>query len=280
MSQWHVPEDALRTWAGGAGGIAAAASVEQHLLACPHCQDAVAAMSRDADPGLLTLDLEASWGAIREQVEPQPMNVLGRALRRLGMRETDALVLSTAPALTAAWVTGVVLVAAFALLAPGWSPGRGLAVFLVLAPLLPVAGVATAYGYETDPTHELTLAAPYSKIRLLLLRTGIVVATCVPITLVAAIPLEGPWWVSVVWLLPAAAFVLATLAAATYVPPAYAAGAVVMIWIGVTGPAVIRREPEVLLDATALVSYVVIAVVAGIVFTTRFRHLATDWRIG
>ena len=140
----------------------------------------------------------------------------------------------------------------FAAAAAAWAPVAGLGLFLVLAPLAPTAGVAAAYGGEADPTHELTLAAPYSKARLLLLRTAIVVATCVPLTMLAAVPLSGPWWVAVVWLLPAAAFVLVTLAATTYAPPVYAATGVAVLWVAATFPALLRREPLALLDSTAL----------------------------
>ena len=35
------------------------------------------------------------------------------------------------------------------------------AVFMALAPVLPMIGVATAYGADADPTYELTLAAPF-----------------------------------------------------------------------------------------------------------------------
>jgi hypothetical protein len=108
--------------------------------------------------------------------------------------KADALVLSTAPALAAASVNGVVLVATFALLAADWAPGRGLAVFLTLAPMLPVAGVAAADGLETDPP---TSSRWLRRTR----RSG----GC--------------------WLLPAAAFVLATLAAATNAPPRVRRGA-------------------------------------------------------
>ena len=278
---WHVPPETLRAWADGTGGMAAGASVEQHLLTCEECRGAVATLEA---PALLTtgsgLDLAAVWTGIREQVEPQPLNLVGRVLRRLGVRESDAILLSSAPSLTGAWLTGMVLVVLFALVASTWGSGLGAGLFLVLAPLLPVAGVAAAYGAEADPTHELTLAAPYSKIRLLLLRTGAVVATCVPVALAASVPIDGPWWVSVVWLLPALAFVLATLAAATFVPPAYAAGVIALAWVGATVPALIRREPLALFDTTALVAYVAIAVVAGLVFAARFRRLATDWSLG
>jgi len=168
----------------------------------------------------------------------------------------------------------------FSLSAALWTPTRALALLILAAPLLPMAGVAAAYGAEADPTHEITLSAPYSKIRLLLMRTGLVVVTCVPLTIVAAVPIAGPWWLSVVWLLPALAFVLTTLAAATYMPPTYAAAGIAVAWIAISAPAIVRREPSALYDTTALVTYTVIAVLAGLIFTTRLKHLATDWRIG
>jgi hypothetical protein len=306
-ASWHVPPGALRAWVEGTGGMAAGASVEQHLMRCAECRDAVrtvavrsdeaAELDPGLDPGLdpaldqardpalglgavPVLDFEAVWTGIREEIEPQRLNLMGRVLVRLGVRESDAILLSTAPSLTGAWIAGMVLVVMFSLMASTWGSGRGVAVFLLLAPLLPVAGVAAAYGAEADPTHELTLSAPYSKIRLLLLRTGAVVATCVPLTIVASVPIEGPWWVSVVWLLPALAFVLATLAAATFAPPVYAAAIIAVAWVGATLPALIRQEPLAMFDATALVTYAAIAVVATAVFTSRIKHLATDWRIG
>jgi hypothetical protein len=277
MTEWHVPEGALRAWADGGGGMAAAASVEAHLMTCARCRDALAGL---AAPALLTVDPDDGWLGIRDRIEPQPLPLGGRVLTRLGVRETDATLLSSAPALTAAWLTGMVMVLLFAMLASTWEAGRGVGIFLLLAPLLPVAGVAAAYGAEADPTHELTLAAPYSKLRLLLLRTAAVVATCVPLTMVVGVPVSGPWWIAVVWLLPALAFVLVTLAAATFVPPVYAAGAITLSWTAATLPALIRREPLDLVDATSLVTYAAIALIAGIVFATRIKHLATDWRIG
>lgn len=294
-ASWHVPPGALRAWVEGTGGMAAGASVEQHLMSCAQCRDVVRtlsvrggqdpvgapALAPALDPALdFALDFEALWTGIREEIEPQRLNLVGRVLVRLGVRESDAILLSTAPSLTGAWITGMVLVVVFSLMASTWGSGRGVGVFLVLAPLLPVAGVAAAYGAEADPTHELALSAPYSKIRLLLLRTGAVVATCVPLTIVASVPIDGPWWVSVVWLVPALAFVLATLAAATFAPPVYAAGLITVAWVGATVPSLIRQEPLAMFDATALVTYAVIAVVAAAVFTTRIKHLATDWRIG
>jgi len=277
MSDWHVPEATLRGWIDGTVGMAVSASVEQHLLTCARCRAAVA--SGQPAP-VLAPELDDTWMAIREQIEPQPLNVIGRALRRLGIKETDAILLSTSPALTGAWLAAIALVGLFSLSAALWTPNKAVALLILAAPLLPMAGVAAAYGAEADPTHEVTLSAPYSKIRLLLMRTGLVVVTCVPLTILAAIPVEGPWWIAVVWLVPALAFVLTTLAAATFMPPTYAATAITATWLAISAPAVVRREPSALYDTTALVTYAVIALVAGLVFTTRLKHLATDWRIG
>jgi hypothetical protein len=276
MTAWHVPDDQLRAWVEGTASMASAASVEQHLMNCTACQRAVA---ESAGP-VLTEDLEAGWLGIRDAIEAPTLNALGRALRRCGMNESDAILLSSAPALTGAWLTGVALVALFTMLATTASPGRGLAMFLVLAPLLPVAGVAGAYGADVDPTHELTLSAPYSKLRLLMLRTGAVVLTCVPLTVLAAVPLKGPWWVAVGWLVPAAAFVALTLAATTYVPPVYAATGIALGWISLTLPAVISGSPLRVLDQELLVVYIIVTAGAALVFALRSRHLATDWSIG
>ena len=277
MSDWHVPEPTLRAWVDGTASMTVSASVEQHLLSCPQCRAAVAYQQ----PGpVLAPELDDTWMAIRDQIEPQQLNPIGRALRLVGVKENDAILLSTSPALTGAWLAAIALVGLFSLSAALWTPTRALALLILAAPLLPMAGVAAAYGAEADPTHEITLSAPYSKIRLLLMRTGLVVVTCVPLTIVAAVPIAGPWWLSVVWLLPALAFVLTTLAAATYMPPTYAAAGIAVAWIAISAPAIVRREPSALYDTTALVTYTVIAVLAGLIFTTRLKHLATDWRIG
>jgi hypothetical protein len=276
MTQWHVPEQQLRAWIDGTASMAAAASVEQHVVSCEACRRAVAVSAGPVDTG----DLDVAWIGIRDAIEAPPLNALGRGLRRSGVRESDAILLSSAPALTGAWITGVALVALFTALATTASPGRGLAMFLILAPLLPVAGVAAAYGADVDPTYELTLSSPYSKLRLLLLRTAAVVLTCVPITVLAAIPLKGPWWVAVAWLVPAAAFVAVTLAMTTFVPPVYAATGIALGWIALTLPALISGSPLRVLDQELLVVYVMVTAGAALVFAVRSRHLATDWSIG
>jgi hypothetical protein len=283
MNEWHVSDPALRAWIDGTASVAESASVEQHLISCARCRAAVApaAMTAPSAGGPPALpDLDATWVAIRDSVEAQPLNRLGRVLHRAGLSEPDALLLSSTPALTGAWLTGVGMVALFTWAATGFSSGRGLALVLCLAPLLPVAGVAVAFGAEDDPTRELTLAAPYSKLRLLLLRTAVVLLTCVPLVVLATIPFEGPWWASVIWLVPAAAFVSLTLAAATYAPPVYAAAGIAIGWFAFTAPAVLQRDVGHLTSQTSLFGYITLGIVGLVVFAARSHRLATDWRIG
>ena len=75
--------------------------------------------------------------------------------------------------------------------------------FLLVAPLLPLAGVAAAYGPLVDPAYELALAAPLGSLRLLLLRAVAVVAVDdAARRWPRALALPGLDWTAAAWLLP------------------------------------------------------------------------------
>ena len=63
--------------------------------------------------------------------------------------------------------------------------GTLLAPFLLVAPLVPVIGVAAAYGSQEDPLEALVVTAPYGRTRLILLRTLAVLATVLPFAALA-----------------------------------------------------------------------------------------------
>ena len=90
---------------------------------------------------------------------------------------------------------------------------------LVIAPLLPVAGVATAYGPALDPTYEIGLASPMSGVRLMLLRTLAVIVTTTPLLIIAALFVPGGGWVAFGWVLPSFALITITLALSTLTSP-------------------------------------------------------------
>ena len=81
--------------------------------------------------------------------------------------------------------------------------GRGaLAPFLLVAPLVPVLGVAAAYAPNEDPLESLVVTAPYGRTRLILLRTLGVLVSVLPFAIGAGLFVPGPVWVAVAWLGP------------------------------------------------------------------------------
>lgn len=274
MSDWHVQDPDLQAWAEGRAPLPTAVSIEQHVERCTNCQAAVRQLTR---PTVAVVDLDASWLAIRDEIEPQPLPWAGRRLRSLGLPESSAWVAAAAPALTGAWVTAVTLVLAAVLAASLLVGEPGDAVFMALAPVLPMIGVATAYGADADPTYELTLAAPFSKLRILLLRTATVVGVCLPLSVLAGAGVDGPWWVSVAWLLPAAAFLMVTLASATFVSPHYAAIVTGLGWVTMAFSVARIGEPQDLFTATATLTYLIVAAVAAVIFIRRFERLSTQF---
>ncbi len=238
---WHVDQQILHRYAAGSLGGSAAASVETHLLACGSCR---AALTPAVDPARLT----AVWDEVVDRLDTPRRTPVERLLVRFGVAEDTARLIAAAPSLTVSWLGGVTVALLFAVLAADTGP-RGLLFFLALAPVLPVAGVAVAYGREVDPTYDVGLATPYSMFRLLLLRSSaVLVATLLLVTVSAVVlPLDG--WLVAAWLLPSLALTAATLAASTRVDPVWAGGSVVAAWLlavfgaGMTGSALSAFGP-------------------------------------
>ena len=177
MSGWHLDDDLLDGYAEGrAMTPALTASVEAHLERCPHCQARLA-------PSVDVSRLDAVWADVVDAVDAPAPSPLERLLTRLGVAPDTARLLAVTPSLQLSWVTGTAIALCLALLV-AHSGERGVALFLALAPVLPVAGVAVAFGPRSDPLHEVALAAPYSSYRLLLVRSAAVLAA----TLVLAVP--------------------------------------------------------------------------------------------
>jgi hypothetical protein len=181
----------------------------------------------------------------------------------VGLGAGDAVVVGAAPLLRIAWSAGLAAVLGFMLVASLVGDDHAQALFLALAPLLPVVGVAAAYGPSVDPSHELGLAAPYRTIRLVLLRTAAVLLTAVPITVAAGLllPLDGA--AGVAWVLPALAFTVIVLGAGSWVDPWAAAVAVGAGWV--TAVTMSARLGDVLavVAPTALVAYAALGI-AGV----------------
>jgi hypothetical protein len=238
---WHADATTLARYAADELDFVAAASVEAHLLACADCR---AALVPAAGPRLDVGRLDRVWDDVVDAIDAPRAGVVERALRRLGVGDGTARLLAMTPSLHVSWLAGVGLALLFAVIAAS-SGARGMMFFLTVAPLLPVAGVAVAYGPRTDPTHELQAAAPHDQFRLVLLRTAAVLATTVPLVAVGALLTGRTGWVAAAWLLPALGLTAASLALGDYLDPLLAAVGITLGWVAVVVSAFVSsgRDP-------------------------------------
>jgi len=224
MTTWHADQELLDDYADGTTDHVLSASIEMHLMACSTCR---ARTARTVD----TSRLDSIYASVVDRIDAPRSSVLERILGRLGVGQDTARLLVATPLLRASWLASVVAVLAFAT-AAAHAEARGLIVFLTIAPLAPVAGVATAFGLHRDPSHEITAATPYSAFRLLMIRAVAVLMTTAA-GAAAVSPLlpaghSGAW----AWLLPALALTGLTRAAGAWVDPALAAGVIAGGWVG------------------------------------------------
>ncbi|MEV6493889.1 zf-HC2 domain-containing protein [Actinoplanes sp. NPDC051633] len=223
MTTWHADADLLAAYAGGALDAARSASVDQHLLGCDRCRAAIAA---EADRPLL----ERVWLDTVDVLDRPPVSAAERILTIAGLPPAAARLASKASRARRAWLWSCAVLAVFAFAAPrtaGWL----ITWFLVLAPLVPVTGVALAYGPDTDPMHEVVASAPYPRLRLILLRSLLVVPVTAVLVLVTGLTVPGGPRSSALWLLPGLALSAVTLALETRFGALPVATAVSLAWI-------------------------------------------------
>jgi hypothetical protein len=162
-----------------------------------------------------------------------------RLLCRCGVPDHLVRLLAATPSLRTSWLLSVVGVLAVvaceaAAVRYGWISGRPgrqvgfpgpevLAPFLLVAPLLVLAGVAAAFLPMFDPACQLAVAAPFSGLTLLLVRALSALAAALVPVIAAAFVVRGPGWLPVALLLPVLALCAFALAAATILGPRAAA---------------------------------------------------------
>ncbi|WP_433258086.1 zf-HC2 domain-containing protein [Streptosporangium sp. CA-135522] len=226
----HLPEELIERYVSGRLEPVQVMSAESHLARCERCR-AVVPYEREW--------LAVSWAGIEDLVDRPRPRPAARLLRRCGVPEHVATFLGATPALARGWLVAVTAVTAFAVAAAHLvsrdpqTAFNGLVPFLVVAPVLPLAGIALAYGPLVDPVHEMQAATPMGGVRALLLRAVAVLVTGIVLTGMATPLLPGPLGLAAAsWLLPALALTLATLALSTWVQPLVSATALTVAWFG------------------------------------------------
>jgi hypothetical protein len=255
MIQWHLDPEVIRRYAGGAVPPEQAASAEAHLMKCAACRDAISSY-------VDVQRVEAIWHEVVDRVDAPRRSVAERMLTRLGVGEATARLVAATPTLRGPWLLALAGVLALA----AWTAQadeRSLQLFLVVAPLGPLAGVAVAFAGGLDPTREIGLAAPYSGLRLLLIRTAAVSAVTVPIVAVAGLALPGSNWVAAAWLLPTTGLTCVALALTARLTPVVAAVVVAAAWVLVTTPTAFAGHLDLAFGIGAQILWLAGAIAGG-----------------
>jgi hypothetical protein len=217
---WHVPDEELRRYADGGLTAPWLWSAEAHLALCPECRDRLA---DTVDPDLVP----AGWARLDAEVDAPRPGPVEAVLVRLGVREHTARLLAATPALRVSWLAAIALTLTFTAVAAHLAQAMAVPIlFLGVAPLLPLVGVAVSFGPGVDPTYELALVAPSHTFRLLLLRCAAVLTTTTALSVAASLALPAYGLVVLGWLLPALALTLLSLALTPRLGPVAAAALV------------------------------------------------------
>src|SRR5439155_2770925 len=189
-----------------------------------------------------------------------------------------ARLLAATPSLRLSWLGAIVVALGFSVLAAYGRRGDPI-LFLLVAPLLPIGGVAAAFGPAADPTHEISLAAPVRTHWLLLVRTTAVLLSTAVLAGVASLALPHLGWTAVAWLLPSLALTLSALALATVMPPLWAAGTVAFLWVAaVIASEIVAAVPDSAFRGPGQVAFFAVIVVAAPLFARRREHLEMESR--
>ncbi|WP_371787748.1 zf-HC2 domain-containing protein [Streptomyces griseoaurantiacus] len=259
----HASSPFLAAYArGAADGLAEDEvwALEAHLEKCRDCRDRLSAEVTAGAPDVTAL-VGTVWSGLEERLAGTPVMPHRR-------RPSARLSRWTTPVM-APWLAMTVGVTLLALLLDLLGTGTGETPFvLLLAPVLPVLGVAASWSRGLDPAYELTASAPRAGLYLVLRRTTAVLAVVLPALLVCG-------WVTGVtawqWLLPCLAFTSSALALGGVVGVTRAAVSLVAVWAAVIAAptAAAGRTTAVLREGALPVWALVLVLATGVVLARR-----------
>lgn len=264
---WHVDSAAARLYADRRLDSVRAASVEAHLTRCAACRRLVGSA---VDAPLLA----EVWAGVTGDIDRPPTPRLVQVLRRLGVSEATArLSLATTQARWS-FLIAMSISLVFAAVAAGSNRDEAFGVFLVLAPLGPLAATTAAFGRFADPAQSIVATTPLPWLRVLLARMTTSVVPAVALTLVASIWLRDHGWLATAWLLPSLALALGTFALATWTSFERAAVAIGCCWL--LPFVVVRAQGREVLEVfapPAQVAAVMVAFAAAVLTVSRRAEL-------
>ncbi|GAA1623883.1 hypothetical protein [Actinoplanes couchii] len=229
----HIDDDMLARYAGISESLPDAVvwSVEDHLDGCGGCRARLGAV---VAPGTAVLVAEVGGRVTGSLPAVAPSRRRFAVVRRWSTW-------SLLPRLTVS-VGALLAVLMLDVLNP-YHPSP----VLLIAPVVPLFGVAAACSRRDDPAWELVAASPQGGVLMVLRRTVTVLAALLPV-----LALVG--WVTatplVLWLLPCLTVTSATIAVGSLLGVRRAAGVVTAAWVVVvTAPAVLTQQVPAVLGA-------------------------------
>jgi len=253
---WHADPNLLRAYVEGRLDAVLSASLERHVDACAHCRSQIG-------PLVEVPVLEEAWSGIRTGIESGRLPLLVRLAQRLGLPEPTGILLAATASLRLTWLTGGLVTLCFVTLASILADGAALWPFLLVAPLVPVLGVAVSYGPAEEPFEALTVTTPYGRARLIMIRTLAVLTLTLPAAALLGLTLPGPAWVAVAWLGPALAMIPLLLAVASLTGPRLAASLLSLGWTGLVLFAARDLPSTWPVEGTQQVAYLTLALLAA-----------------
>ncbi|MFI6338830.1 zf-HC2 domain-containing protein [Streptomyces sp. NPDC050535] len=262
MSVDHASKRIIDGYARGDTDIAADEvwALEAHLEACRFCRDQLSAVV-DAEVPAVAVLVDTVWSGLELQLAVTATMPRGR---RWSARLSRWMTPTMLP-----WLAMVAGVTLLALLLDLVDTGSGdVSLVLLLAPVLPVLGVAASWSRGLDPAYELTASVPRAGLHLVLRRTASVLGVVVPALLV------GGWATGVMvaqWLLPCLAFTSMTLALGGLLGVTRAAVGLAAVWAAVVvAPTLATSRTAVALRTDALPLWgLVLALGIGVVIARR-----------
>ncbi|MGC9665714.1 hypothetical protein ACNTMW_04055 [Planosporangium sp. 12N6] len=243
-------------------------ALEVHLESCPECRQRLATTLHRRDSAATAL-LERVRAGVDARVagDAAHAGTTGRDRRHRPVR-TRALRWAT-PAV-APWLATTVLVVLTAVgfdLVTADEGGRTPSLVLLLAPVLPLLGVAAAWRPGLDPAHELVAATPRAGLYLVFRRTLAVLAVVMPVLVVAGLAVGTS---PARWLLPCLAFTTGALALGEIVGLARAAAGLAIGWAAVVVlPSLATARPPAVLDTTSLPAWAALTAVTSVLLIIR-----------
>jgi hypothetical protein len=220
--------------------------------------------------------LDAGWERLDAELDAPRPGLVESLMVRIGVADHTARLLAATPVLRASWLGAVAAVLMMTVLASySMRASATPTLFLALAPLLPLAGVALSYGPALDPTYEMAVVTPTHGFRLLMIRTVAVLTVGLGLNGLATLALPSYGLHALAWLLPALALTGTALALTARLGPVLAPSLVGGAWVALLAAAHARTASGATLapfTATGqTVAAAVAALAAGLLYLVRDR---------